>query len=577
MNHESPKDLRIRKPCIARISIKSQAKQVGEEVVDLTGSNLMVTLGPQEAQSDGWKVSLLEKFVVALVVLFAMALVGYALGQDQMETEYLPILEQLTEQVRDQKTTIDERNEQIAHQSTALEVNQGQLERYAQRVAQLEERLRPLDENGVRRDRMFEFYGDHDPELEPDFVTDAEFRLYCQEKQPGAVLPTNEWTVESVLNSWQATPEVWGYYDGGGGRCHVFFTWTPNYQHCFILDSDEPFLWDAEQEHEELISGWLVVDGIRVAMFDQETYDIEDPLELVRQYQSGEWDGSIRRSHDGSTTVRLSAYSGTLYYSYAAYHYDEHFDPNGTAWQQFAKRPWWWAEDLPADTLKLLGLPENWAPKPEIIINQPCRAWLDTKIYVDLPASSLLANDVVEVRKADNQLFCLKMTQVQLFSKGKLLEEWDLSKLSLIYHAKDSELLLAFQHPTKEYAQDIAYVRIGKQLIALRKGGELAVVLEKIEQSDSFARDELFGFSEGRLISWPLHNYHQSETLPVVLAEDVLDLDFSKLALFTTADGCFMLTYDDHYNIVVEYLGTEPMQSYADYFEKLRGSWRVAS
>lgn len=341
MSYERQRDPHVRKECKIRISLPSQANQVGEEVVDLTDRNLMVTLGPQEVQSDGWKVSLLTKFVVALVVLFAMELVGYGLGQDQTETEYLPILEQLTEQVRDQKTTIDERDELIADQTERLTANQERLNRYAKQVYQLKEQLKPLDENGVRRDRMFEFYGDHDPELEPDFVTDAEFRLYCQEKQPGAVLPTNEWTVESVLNSWQATPEVWGYYDGGGGRCHVFFTWTPDYQHCFILDSDEPFLWSIEQEHEALISGWLVVDGIRVAMFDQETYDIEDPLELVRQYQAGEWDGSIRRSHDGSTTVEVSAYSGQLDYDYTAYHYDERFDPDGIAWQQFAKRPCW--------------------------------------------------------------------------------------------------------------------------------------------------------------------------------------------------------------------------------------------
>lgn len=505
-----------------------------------------------------------------LVVLLLMLVLGWWLHEREfgpalaMQREYST---RLAEELHDQDQQLSEKDLELSRLQTSIE-------HYRSKVMSLELQLQPVDANGVRKDRMAEFYGQHDPTRTPPFSTDEEFRLYCQVKYAEAVLPSNDWTAESVLATWLEQPEVWAHCSAEEGRVDFYFTWTPNYAHCFILDSDKPYLSARmEEAHEPLVSGWLVVDGLRVAMFDQSTYDISDPYEMIRQYQAGEWDGTMRRSHDGSTTVEVRSYDGMLDYEYEAWWYDESFDPEGVAWQEFAERPWWYDDDVPWETLQMLSYQERPKWPDEIAPNEAYWMWPNTKFYADLPLDYNMKELVVADRLDDGELLVAEARRIRAYSRGKLLGEWDLAEaLATDLQSQDVMLFGRLKDAPVEYAHDVAYLYTQGQLLALREGGEVAVALERVIGGHDWMDTPEFGLQEGRLIYWDVRLAPRIGEVPTVLAEDVLEADFSTLALLRKADGCYMVTRDENGDYVVEYLGTESMQYYSDYCQRLLDS-----
>lgn len=441
-----------------------------------------------------------------------------------------------------------------------------------QKIYELEQELRPVDEEGLLEDRMSEFYGRHELDAEPKIGSDTEFREYCQENRPDAVYPSTEWTAEDVIASWTEQPEIWGHYMDDLGYNDTWYTWTPDYEHCFILDVDEPYpLTDSETgEHQELISGWLVVDGIRVAMLDKVTYDIEDPFELVRQYQAGEWDGSIRRSHDGSTTVVVYPSKGyTLYYMSEFWRYDERFDPEGLAWTEFEMVPWWKQREMSPELLAAAGWDKTPAAEPWDRVNVRGVSYLYLSyLYVDLPLECDL-NQLKVIKQTGAGLLCIEKGKPVIYSKGVVVGEWDTK-----FYEHGMEFLESPRDPSGEYANYVGFIydQYTECLIALCADGTVETLLDEVVFYKR-SNNALWGFKDGEFVCWRLRSY----SIDVYhFGTDVIEVDASlPVMLLTKSDGtCHIMAYDDDGSgYVTKQLGTEPLEYYRELYQML-GSGR---
>lgn len=90
--------------------------------------------------------------------------------------------------------------------------------------------------------------------------------------------------------------------------------------------------------------GWFVVDGIYVRPVDPHT-DSVVPADCIADYQSGDWDGTVRTSPDYSTQVWIE--DGRLTYHYTRRLYAAEADPQGLAYTGYAEDPVY--RDLPDD------------------------------------------------------------------------------------------------------------------------------------------------------------------------------------------------------------------------------------
>lgn len=339
-------------------------------------------------------------------------------------------------------------------------------------IQEMTRREKGLDENGVRLDRMKDYYGRENWDHLGGtirFQDDEEFQTFCQEQYPEAVYPHTEWTAEEVIQSYDDTPEIWAYHETGP-FIGEYLTWTPGYEHCFILEVDAPAM---NQDHGEITSGWLVVDGVRVQPLDKTLYDMDNtywPQILLIEYRKGKWDGSLIRSEDGATTVRINA-QGALEYVYDARFYDATTDPEGLAWSGYSREtvPWWrdgieWsATDLIRPQLEELG---EWSPEQDRAHER-----LVTKIYVEAPYLTD-GNEFTQTLWTEKGLFAISPGVIRLYKDGKELEKWVCTGTA----EAEAYLTESTKEPDAEHAEDLAYFYDGKSLRALRADGQMAVV-----------------------------------------------------------------------------------------------------
>lgn len=481
-------------------------------------------------------------------------------------------------------------------------------------IRKIRARAVTLDENGVRTNRMSEIYLTSDPYRESEIQTDAEFREYCRENCPEAVLPTDEWTTENVIESWLATPEIWGVWRDSYNDLKTYFVWTADYEHCFYLDMAEPISpTDYETgEHRELVSGWLVMDGVRIVMLDAQTYDVDDPYEMLRQYQSGEWDGSTRRSHDGSTVVEVDGLDGNLEYHYEAWRYDQTTDPLGLAYVGYADEPWWKRDDLPEELLAAVGERNRYATWDDTKTRGSSWLWV-WDFYADLPGGISAQveglGELYDTVRTRRGTFFVASTGVWLYKQGQLVDDpWlhALDKESAELYMRcvlpktpeeiaaldatvpppedDGVVRMSEQQRAQEYADgyaacealglvttaDQGYVYTGKTLLVLREGGEIEPLFDQMVTTPGRYSSSAWGLRDGQLIYWRGYTYGSSE-LPEVVAEGVLEADFTDLALFMKTDGCYEVARV-HGENEVRYLGTEEMNYYKEFYQTLRAA-----
>lgn len=512
-----------------------------------------------------------------------------------------------TELLAEKDAEIANRDAEIVEKDAKIEAMEAEIRKTAARAI-------VLDENGVRTDRMREIYTTSDPYRESEIQTDAEFREWCQENYPEAVLATDEWMAESVIESWCNAPGIWGVWTDSYNDSKTYFVWTPDWEHCFYLDMDEPILLtDYETgEHQELVSGWLVMDGVRIKMIDTETYDIDDPYEMLRQYQAGEWDGETRRSHDGSTTVEVG-WRGTLEYTYKAWKYDATTDPLELAYQGYAAEPWWQRDGLSEELVTALGR------------NHDYKAWEDEAqtrayewlwggswdFYVDLPGGISAGVDglgeVYEVETTQQGTFFATSTGIWLYKGGELVDSWECQ----VVDDDDLDFFTTFQRPktpeeiaqlsatvlptddpeetpklsereqAQQYAdayagclaigliseEDRAYFYTGEDLLTLRKGGVVEEFFDPIPEAGRLtSRQPSRGLKDGRLIYWSGYK------LPQIITEDVLAADFTSVALIEKADGVYAVVYGQG-RYEAQYLGVGPMEYYQRLNALLDRAW----
>ncbi len=445
--------------------------------------------------------------------------------------------------------------------------------RYEQDLRKSYRELNNLDGNDVRIDRMREFYDSEVGRHASTMTTDDEFRLYCQEEYPTAVYHSNEWTPDEVIQSYLDTPEIWGsYYDNCCMTTGFFFTWTPNYEHCFILDNNRYAI--EPGEIVELGEGWLCVDGVRVQCFGQTTTASMDPLELARAYRAGEWDGSQLWSEDLSTTVELDSWDGKLDYHYEAWRYDETYDPLGLAYTGFDDQPWYLQDGVSQETLA--ALPTCLTGKNQWVNcggdNYRAFDWYSCSVYADAPADYDMSDVIDTVRKDPLGMFATFPTYIALFRNGETVVEWECP-----FDPKEMELLLKFKEPTAPYAHDLAYLYDKTTILALRDDGTVEPVVDEMVYHTSVysSRNEYWCLKDNQLVCWSLsEHWLSSQNSPLVVGKDVIEVDFSTLMLFTTNDGCYAVTrVDENGNFGdtrAVYLGSESMEYYADLYKSMR-------
>lgn len=428
-----------------------------------------------------------------------------------------------------------------------------------------------LDEHGVRVDRMSEFYSDRDPFVESAIKTDLEFRTYCQEENPQAIYPSTEWTSEEVLQSYYDTPEVWGKFTDRYSMQSFFFTWTPDYEHCFILDDNPYAAYESDENPPALTAGWLCVDGVRVKPYGQKVVESLNPFDLARAYQAGEWNGDEVWSADLSTCAYLDNWDGGLTYRYEAWRYDETTDPLQLAYQDFAWQPWWQQKDFDAEAIATIDQRYRHLDLSDNTTTQ-ARSYVNCNVYLDLPIKYDTSVLYSTIRLDNCGTFCITPTSIELYNKGELLEIWNYE-----FDPQHMSLMMPFEDPPTEYADDLAYLYDGEQLLALRSNDQSVIMIDYVCDA-SISNSEFWGFCGNQFVYWSLSSHFRSRSQPEFLAKDVLEVDFSTLRLFTKADGCYLVsrwnedrqTYSENYQTF--YLGTEPMNYYVEMYRKLRSS-----
>lgn len=130
--------------------------------------------------------------------------------------------------------------------------------------------------------------------------------------------PSSEWTVDEVMDYYREHYYYWGDDpEQTPGRETKFYLWMPDYEHQFMVDT---------------IERWLYIDRIKAAPLDTESYSM-NPKDLVEAFQNREWDGEIRRYSDNfSTYVKVVPEYGLLKYGFQTTRLSKEEDPLGLAY-----------------------------------------------------------------------------------------------------------------------------------------------------------------------------------------------------------------------------------------------------
>lgn len=405
---------------------------------------------------------------------------------------------------------------------------------------------------------LSEFYsGNIGEDFYSSYENDGEFLRFCQETYPDALYPTNEWTVEEVLDFYRNSLETWGYYDSSFSYDQYYLCWTPDYKHCFAVEDG----WYSNGKGAT--TGWLMIDGVRVTAIDEQTYSVE-PDTLIAKYRAGEWDGDILRSEDFGTTVYLSGQT-ELHYRYQENFYSPEQDPQGLAYDGY-KDPWWY-DDKKAEQYGVTDYCEY--------TYDDCRnCWVDVECYPDLPDDFNLLQIVDTANRTEDALdVLLRDGRLQRYSRMELVDEWGLSELD--YVDLDGDWMCYAYHPLEP--DDEMYYRVGNQIFALKKGGEVSLVFDDIcLKSGSRAysylrRDKIFVCQDGDLYRVAL-----DEGKKYLLDTGVLEMEFDDIWAYKKEDGYYTLyrDYDLDSGYSSLYLGTESLDYYLQYREHLdKADW----
>ncbi len=422
-----------------------------------------------------------------------------------------------------------------------------------QQITVLKRQQNGLTAEGVCNNRMYEFYGAYASEPEAlTLKTDADFRDLCQKNYPQAIYPSTEWTPEAVVQSYYDQPEIWGYFQRYTGARSFYFTWTSDYQHCFILDT-----YTYEDEMAPLQSGWLCVDGIRVHPLYASEKIVDDisPEHLIQAYQAGDWDGHQLVSSDLSTTVYVDGYEGgELSYTYSAWRYGKDFDPDGIAYAGFDALPWWRSSNVDVRDLALLDSNSDgkalWQDGRVSAFD-----YVDYKLYADLPADFDWRIFTSMSQNSKLGTLCLAPGEVYLFNKGRVIGYWE-------FEAVDQKTMKLY-YPTNNDALGVLYD--GQDLWTLYANGKKELAFEQIVYADP-ENNRFWVITDKTLYRASFGEHHFADS-PEILSENVDDVYVSDNGLWAPdlivikSDGSYVVNATGSNNSE-HYLGPESPEYY---------------
>lgn len=390
---------------------------------------------------------------------------------------------------------------------------------------------------------------------DPSIRTDGEFIKECQTDYSNAVYPSNDWTVDEVIASYTENPDIWAVYHNKWKSDDHFICWTPDYQYCFEMDFDD--------RKGKVMTGWLYVNGVRVKLLDELTYDSVDPESMVARYLSHEWSGGVVRSSDGGTRVWIND-EGQLDYQVNTEIYTAEQDLEGLAYTDY-QDPWWF-DEAASDEFEFI---KDYDFSGEGGLSMSGYV----EVYPDLPSYFDIAK--IGLSEQVRHLGTLVVTTdgAMLFSRGEQLGSWvfDQSIPEEMFLAGETGRICSLRMSHAEAnVSDVAYFYDGKRVLALENlEGQIRTVLDTVvvEDGESVYWAELIGLKGDALIVCDF-GYDREYTMRT-LETGVSDVDFVEMRTFEKADGLYALIYDENREITTTYLGTESKQYYLDYYQIL--------
>ncbi len=218
------------------------------------------------------------------------------------------------------------------------------------------------------------------------------------------IYPSEKWTPEEIVASYLNDTAPWRKLPDGS-----------------LIQAE---MWSEDcNYHFEIRDGWLYINGHKNQPFACKTTASIDPMDLLKLYQAGEWDGREIYSEDYSTSARING-NGTLSYWYenpACLSEDSEADPV-YVYAGCAEHPWWRATEY--DYEVEIGYSHCYGKR---LSSE--RATVDN-FYLDLPEGIIGKNvpgDPIKHSAVDHrhgQTRICTTAGIYVFQAGKMLDAW---------------------------------------------------------------------------------------------------------------------------------------------------------
>lgn len=366
---------------------------------------------------------------------------------------------------------------------------------------------------------------------------------------------SNMWNASEVANYYREHKALWGNDPTVSyGKCTKFYLWTPDYEHQFVADTAE---------------NWLYIDGVEAAPLASTAYSM-NPKDLVEAFQTKEWDGTTRRySEDFSTYVTVVPERGVLEYEFHTQYLSKEKDPAGVAYTGYLDAiPWWEDETNNYDTIVMcpsdytsaaegLKVPSHYSWREhddsgdsggytshawaiayaDVPWEQQGRLWAvrsADEVYPDSSFGEHAMHAFYAGRTADG-LYAIVDEGVELWRAGRLRQTWSLKMTDDSYIS------------TNQYYSDSILVYTNGKLYELFDDGEVEVVVDDLVSVNLEYADTFCGFTlsqDGMLQICGIRGNNGIISKEIATNVVAADLSNDRLVLYTDTTGKTYAIYD---------------------------------
>lgn len=370
---------------------------------------------------------------------------------------------------------------------------------------------------------------------------DVKFGSPNHDIYPAAVFPEDEWTPETVLQSYLDETANWVVDHHPTTTMHHYL-WSADYDYLFTIED-----------------GWLKINSIKSIPFDCETRSDLSPLALLKEYQAGTWNGEDMLWSEDYSTYAQRGYKGTLKYFYhnpMAYN-----EPSEYAYTGCAESPWWDGLDAIQD------FPIS------VDFNGPAYQYAEIPCYLDLPDGKIdedVADALVGLGiwdQGDTGTWLTTETGVYHYLRGKLPGNWQLQM-------DPATSYIATQNYWNHFDANYAYT--GTQLVKLLSNNKTEVILDNASADTSYEGSFWAYFVEdGSLKRWI--NWNGNIVVDTLIEGDVIRASGTYPTFVEKSDGYVYALEDDHRyqkEAVLTFVGSEALDCYVTKWNEYRSSGR---